>query len=35
MKMTMGHITMLNDNGRQIVASNSVAMSQIVVKLTA
>jgi hypothetical protein len=35
MKMTMGHTTILNDSGRQIVVSNSVTMNQIVVKLTA
>ena len=33
--MTMGHTTILNNSGRQIVVSNCVPMSQVVIKLTA
>ena len=34
-EMTMGHIIVLTDNGRQIVVPNSLAVSQVVIKLTA
>ena len=33
--MTMGHIIVQTDNGRQIVVPNSLAVSQVVIKLTA
>ncbi len=34
-EMTMGHIIVLTDNGRQIVVPNSVATLQVVIKLKA